>query len=145
MKHAWFDITPCGGDSKYPAAEGAYERVQKQAWIAPFNGRFNYATGHLHDGGEHTTLYRRRAGVTEPICQSWMTYGGTPGYVGLDGMRHISSASSCYFETDGDIRKGDAFFVGATYNTSQHMLMAGKKEALEPIMGISRAYIVVES
>lgn len=138
---AWLDITGCGISSE-AAEKGAYERKQMQPWISNIDGRLLYATGHVHDGGTKTTIYRTRNGKTTEICESHAEYGGRAGYVGADGMEHISRVSYCDFANDDTLKKGDSLFVGATYNSTAHMLMESPgSKRLEPIMGISRAYI----
>jgi Stress up-regulated Nod 19 len=141
VKMAWLDITGCGISSE-AAEKGVYERKQKRPWTSNIDGRLLYATGHVHDGGTKTTIYRTRNGATSEICVSHAEYGGRAGYVGADGMEHISRVSYCDFAKDDSLKTGDVLFVGASYNSTAHMLMEspGSKH-LEPIMGISRAYI----
>jgi len=45
--------------------------------------------------------------------------------LGLDGMEHISQVSYCDFAKDDVLKKGDLLFVVASYNSSEHMMMAG--------------------
>ena len=142
VKMAWLDITQCGY-SEAPAVKGVYERKQTPGWTSKIEGKLLYATGHVHDGGTHTAIYRRRNGKVKNLCESHSRYGGRPGYTGLDGMEHISAVSFCDFSSDDSLKVGDVFYVGAFYNTTAHMLMEapGKNKKLEPIMGISRIYI----
>jgi hypothetical protein len=138
---AWLDITGCGISSA-AAEKGVYERKQTQPWTSTIEGRLLYATGHVHDGGTKTTIYRTRGGKTTEICESHAEYGGRAGYTGADGMEHISRVSYCDFPGDDSLKKGDVLFVGASYNSTEHMLMTSPgSNRLEPIMGISRAYI----
>lgn len=138
---AWLDITGCGLSSE-TAEKGVYEKKQMLPWISTIEGRLLYATGHVHDGGTKTTIYRTRLGKTTEICESHAQYGGRAGYTGLDGMEHIARVSYCDFAADDSIKRGDILYVGASYNSSAHMMMtAPGTSKLEPIMGISRAYI----
>lgn len=57
-------------------------------------------------------------------------------------MEHISRVSFHDFAKDDTLKKGDVLFVGPSYNSTAHMLMeAPGSKRLEPMMGISRAYI----
>lgn len=57
-------------------------------------------------------------------------------------MEHISRASFYDFAKDDTLKKGDVLFVGASYNSTAHMLMEARgSKRLEPIEGISRVYI----
>jgi hypothetical protein len=142
VKMIWLDITGCGVSSER-AEKGVYEKRQSPGWTSTLEGKLLYATGHVHDGGSHTAIYRKRNGVVKIICESHSRYGGRNGYKGLDGMDHISAASYCDFAEDDSIKVGDVLYVGAFYNTTAHMLMEapGRNHAFEPIMGITRAYV----
>jgi len=133
---AWLDITGCGISSE-AASKGIYERKQELGWTSNLEGRLLYATGHVHDGGVKTTIYRRRNGQVKDICESHAQYGGRVGYTGLDGMEHISKMSYCDFAKDDTLKRGDVLFVGASYNTTAHMLMeAPGTKRLEPKQNI---------
>jgi len=119
---AWLDITGCG-ISSVPAEEGVYEKKQAPGWTSNIDGRFLYATGHVHDGGTKTTIYRKRGTQTTEIFVSHVQYGGRAGYVAPDGMEHISQVSYCDFKQDDTLKRGDVLWVGASYNSTAHMLM----------------------
>jgi hypothetical protein len=78
---AWLDITNCGG-SDYPAKIGVYE-VKSKPWKATFSGKLLSATGHEHDGGHETIIYKNG----QIVCSSAQLYGRKAAWIGgMEGM-----------------------------------------------------------
>lgn len=142
---AWLDITDCGLSS-VPAQEGVFE-LRSKGWKSTVAGRLLSATGHVHDGGVDTVIYKNG----EPVCTSVQVYGGKPGFTapggghgghddghddGHGGTDHISGAGVC--EDFGTVEVGDELVVAANYNTTAHPLDMGHDGEPHDIMGISR-------
>ena len=138
---AWLDITDCG-ISSVPAQEGVFE-LRSTGWTSTVSGRLLEATGHVHDGGVDTVIYKNG----EPICTSVQVYGHKPEFIagghgdGHDdghgeGVPHISGAGVCI--DFGTVEVGDELVIVANYNTTAHPLDMGHDGEAHPVMGISR-------
>ncbi|KAL1955726.1 hypothetical protein VTO42DRAFT_8124 [Malbranchea cinnamomea] len=151
---AWLDITGCGLSS-YPAKEGQYE-IRGPVWKSTVNGRLLSASGHVHNGGINTTIWKNG----EPVCVSRQIYGRTPDFIAPphdhgggdgdgdhdhdhgngEGKPSISDAEMCV--DFGEVKVGDELLVSAYYDTDKYPLDPSHDgDGFEPIMGISRVYI----
>jgi hypothetical protein len=80
-KMAWLDITGCGAGD-YPARSGVYE-VKSRPWKSTVSGRLLSATGHEHDGGHETVIYKNG----QVVCSSAQLYGRKAAWIGgMEGM-----------------------------------------------------------
>lgn len=138
---AWLDITDCGLSS-VPAQEGVFE-LRSSGWKSTVAGRLLSTTGHVHDGGVDTVIYKNG----EPICTSVQVYGGKPGFTapggghgehddGHGGVEHISGSGLC--SDFGTVEVGDELVIVANYNTTAHPLDMGHDGEPHDVMGISR-------
>jgi hypothetical protein len=151
----WLDITPdefCG-NSEYPVpANRSAFAVEGIPWEATIDGEVVFAGAHVHDGGITLEIMKNN----DTVCTSTASYGATAGYVekvdanltmggmgkdvgfGIDTV-HVSSMSSC---TElGDMRKGQDWWVRATYNFKQHAPMLDMDGSLSKVMGIVLLYV----
>ncbi|KAF2401892.1 hypothetical protein EJ06DRAFT_366876 [Trichodelitschia bisporula] len=131
----WMDITGCG-ISETEAREGRYE-LYSPIWNSTVDGTLIFSTGHLHDGGESTTLYVNRV----PVCTNTQLYGRRRAYVEKStGRTHISDTGVC--KDFAKIKKGDQLVLGVVYDTNKYPLEKSMHgHGFEPLMGISRIYI----
>jgi hypothetical protein len=153
-KAVWIQLGQCGqpdidastGKSVFymgrPLNSKAFAETS-HAWTAKKDGTLVFVSGHEHDGGTYTEIFKN----DQLICNSTMQYGGTSAYrqkVNPEmGMKmpteHISNVSRCFMM--GDMKPGDTFKQTSHYNFELHPGMLNNKGELDEIMGISVMYV----
>lgn len=79
-------------------------------WKSTVNGRLLGASGHEHNGGVNTTIFKNG----DPICVSRQAYGSTPEFISPEGTASISDAEMCV--DFGDVAVGDELVISAYYD-----------------------------
>jgi hypothetical protein len=125
-KAVWLQFKQCGKSDVAPSNLDWKSRPLKQKftettaiWESPYEGQMVFVSGHLHDGGTTTEVYRN----SELLCNSVTSYGTNAAYVRKDGMNmgpteHISKVTGC--SDMGPIHKGDKYNVQVTYDFDTH-------------------------
>jgi len=150
-KAIWIQLGQCGqpdtdGSGKkvfytgMPLNDKAFQE-SSAPWTAKQDGTVVFVSGHLHDGGTGTKIYKN----DQMICDSETHYGETPAYHQelMPGMNmpteHISSVTPCFMPTK--MTKGDKFYQTSFYNFTEHPGMRTNRGTLDEIMGISVMYV----
>ena len=128
----WLDIASCDHSDR-PAANNSLFTYSSPSVQSDFHGRIVYVGNHLHDGAVRQEVMKNG----EIICSANPRYSADEG---ANGNAHISHIPSCF--DVGHVAPGDEFALTASYDTVKYAPMVNEDGSLEPIMGISLAYIV---
>ncbi|KAK4183052.1 hypothetical protein QBC35DRAFT_544984 [Podospora australis] len=143
----WLDVAGlCSSEiftAQVPASRTSpeFSLSMAPAWEADLSGDIISVTGHVNDGGENIEFSRNGT----VVCDSRASYGDTSGDWGYAGYQktteHISSMSTCSFET-GRIENGDLFSVTANYNLTKHRGLEDARGKLSPVRGVGLMYVI---
>jgi hypothetical protein len=142
VKGVWIDAAPCDAkmsDIPPPSADAQFTLTAKDAWTAPYNGRFLNTVGHMHDGGVKTEILVNDV----PVCTSEAVYDGSPDYIvspkaiseGAKKMSHISRYTPCL--NIGEFKKGDQVRMRTSYDFSKWKPAYDKIGHVSHVMGLS--------
>lgn len=164
----YLDVAGYCTDSAVPVPEGEDVFDRSIEWPVGFPGEVLGVWGHLHDGGTKQEVELDG----ESLCEHVARYGESEEYITHVGMFdedpadeedgeseegeeeeghdhsssnhtvHISSITYCQDVGARRFGAGDVFSVKAYYDLGAHEPMAGHHGGLEPVMGISMAYVV---
>lgn len=139
VRSMWLDIGGCRG-SELPAEPNAVFQYSSPPFKSNSTGRITSFFSHLHDGGQHIEIQKNG----DAVCDAKAEYQNfdTSSFAETENV-HISSISKC--DGLGTVSPGDEWTITAYYNTALHTPMKNTDGSLEPIMGISLAYIAEPS
>lgn len=128
----WFDVASCGRSDVSATNNAIFTYISPPVRLG-FHGRMAYLSNHVHDGAALHEVMRNG----EIICSVNPQYSADDG---ADGIAHLSHVPPC---TDaGFIAPGDEVSVQASYDTVKYAPMINEDGTLEPVMGVTLAYIV---
>ncbi|KAF2401129.1 hypothetical protein EJ06DRAFT_581331 [Trichodelitschia bisporula] len=155
VKVLWFDVRQCGTSEVNPP-KNQTRFVLDYQWTASFDGELIGAIGHLHDGGERTTL----AIDNKLTCTNVAKYGTKPefiqpaslnvapptagGHTHGGDMPHISDMNVCHGPSlvgGTSMRKGQVWTLKAYYDLDKYRGMAHEDGSLEEVMGIEILFV----
>jgi len=148
VKGVWIDAAPCSAmmsDIAPPSKDSKFTLTAKEAWTAPYNGRFLNTVGHMHDGGIKTEILVNDV----PVCTSEAQYDGSPEYItgpktvaeGATKMSHISRYTPCL--NIGQFKKGDQVRMRTSYDFGKWKPGLDKLGHVSHVMGLSLVFLEV--
>ena len=128
----WFDVASCGR-SDVPATNNAIFDFISPPVRLDFHGRMAYLSNHVHDGAFLHEVKKNK----KIICSVNPQYSSDDG---ADGIVHLSHVPPC--SNAGPVAPGDEVSLTASYDTTKYKPMINEDGTLEPVMGVTLAYIV---
>lgn len=167
----YLDVAGYCTDSAVPVPEGEEVFDKSIEWTIGYPGEILGVWGHLHDGGTKQEVELNGEALCEHVArygesEEYITHVGMFDEEPADGeggeseeevedeeghghdhsssdhLVHISSMTYCQDVGERRFETGDVFSVKAYYDLAVHEPMAGHHGGLEPVMGISMAYVV---
>jgi hypothetical protein len=148
VKGVWIDAAPCSAmmsDIPPPPNNSKFTLTAKEAWAAPYDGRFLNTVGHMHDGGIKTEILVNDV----PVCTSEAEYDGSPEYItstkaiaeGAPKMSHISRYTPCL--NIGEFKRGDQVRMRTSYDFGKWKPGLDKVGHVSHVMGLSLVFMEI--